>query len=115
MKTTPAEEFKRQVHEELERRAAQLRATLDFVSAGARPQGTAEDIVLAGREAQLTVFRQADPPGLPDTVLVTLQIARFGMGGVTSFRAEKGIVFDASGLVREATLRELEESGQQSE
>lgn len=109
-KPSPAEAFKKAVKELLDARI-KLLSSLTFESAGALPQGQAEDVLITGREAQLTIYRQTNPPNLPGAVLVTVQLARFGMGGVTSFKQEKGLVFSPGHAAREATTDELLGSG----
>lgn len=58
----------------------------------------------------LTTFRQKDVPA-PGQVLVTVQIARHGLGGPTTFKVESGLVFSSDGSVRDATDDELVRSG----
>ena len=87
-----------------------LKRSLDFAVAMALPPAQSEDIVIVGREAQLTTFCQKDQPS-PGQVLVTTQIARHSLGGVTSLRLEQGLVVSPDGLVRAATDDELLASG----
>ena len=75
------------------------------------PEAAAEDIVVAAKEVQLTVFRQLGIPSLPDAVLITAQVARAGLGGMVSYHHEKGLVFFSTGGYREATEDELLETG----
>src|SRR5687768_5662289 len=81
--------FKLAVEDTLLKRVDQLRGSLDYRGALSLPQAAGEDIVVAGKEVQLTTFRQVVPSG----VLVTVQIARHSMGGVLTFKSEKGLVF----------------------
>ena len=69
-----------------------------------------EDIVISGKEVQLTIFKQESPPGLPDALLLTAQIVRAALGGIHSFHYEKGLVFGAQQPVREASDEELKAS-----
>lgn len=106
-----AELFKAEAIKEVDARVAQLRTARTFESASALPEAHAEDIVIAGREVQLMIFRQSNVPFLPGQVLVTVQIARHGMGGVLLFQTEKGLVFSADAPARDATIEELQRSG----
>jgi hypothetical protein len=106
-----AEQFRAEALQAIDDRVARLRGAHTFESVNALPEAQFEDVVIAGREVQLTVFRQSNVPMLDGRVLVTVQIARHGLGGVKSFRVEKGLVFSAGEAVREATTRELEYSG----
>jgi len=105
-----AEAFKAETDRAIDARIAQLRDTLTFASAGALPEAQFEDIVIAGKEVSFTVFRQSKVPFLQGQVLVTVQVARHGLGGVVSFHAEKGLVFSAGAPVRDATTQELQDS-----
>jgi hypothetical protein len=106
-----AELFKAEAIKEVDARIAQLRTTKTFETSGALPEAHAEDIVVAGREVQLMIFRQSNVPFLAGQVLVTVQIARHGMGGVSLFQVEKGLVFSPSAPARDATTEELQRSG----
>jgi hypothetical protein len=106
---TLLEAFKAEALRELQAQLDALR-TLDFVGALSLPETQYRDIALCGREAQLTIFRQSDQPR-PGHVLVTAQIARHTLGGVTSLKFEKGLVFPPVGPVRDATEEELLRSG----
>jgi hypothetical protein len=66
---------------------------------------------VAGREVQLTIYRQAAVRSLGRQVLVTVQLARHALGGVVSFHIEKGIVFSPEAPARDATEQELLDSG----
>ncbi len=108
---TQAEEFWNEVVRIVEAHAAGLRDSLSFDDALALPAAESSDIVIQGKEVVLTVFRQADVPSLKDQVLVTVQVSRHTMGGMsTSFR-ERGLVFSAGAPPRQATEEELRDSG----
>jgi len=81
--------------------------TLNLGEALSLPEAEAEDIVVAGKEVQLTVFRQTGIPNLPDAVLITAQIIRAGLGGLISYHYERGLVFLPNGGNRDATEDEL--------
>ena len=83
-----------------------LRAS-SYDEAANMPTAAAEDIVVAGKEVQLTVFRQNGIPEHPDAVLITVQISRAGLGGIVNFFLEKGLVFLPDGETRDATEDEL--------
>lgn len=101
-----ATRFREEAVAELESRRERLRSALSFDEAKALPSIDISDVVFAGREAHLTIFRQ----DLGTQVLVTLQVARHGLGGVTSLRIEKGLVFSPEEAPRDATDAELEAS-----
>ena len=71
------------------------------------PEAEAWDIVVAGKEVQMTVFRQTGIPDIPQAVLVTAQIIRAGMGGIVTYHHEEGLVFLPQGGNRAATEEEL--------
>lgn len=87
-----------------------LRSKLTFAEVHAMPEAEAKDIVVAGREVQLTTFRQTGPRFLRGGVLITVQLARFGLGGVVSQQIERGLVFSPDSAPRDATEVELLES-----
>ncbi len=86
-----------------------LRETLAFEDAASLPAVSPDDVVVAGKEVLLAIYRQSDRP-LPGQILVTVQIARHALGGVLSFHTEKGLVFSPHESPRDATARELAES-----
>jgi hypothetical protein len=105
-----AEAFRNEALRAIEAQLALFKDTLHLAAAALLPQAQSRDIVLVGREAQLTIFRQMDRP-LPGHVLVTVQVARHSLGGVSTLRFEKGLVYSPGDLVREATDQELQASG----
>lgn len=80
---------------------------LSFDEASSLPRAVPEDIVIAGKEVQLTVFKQTDIEGLPSAVLVTLQVVRAGLGGIVNYQLERGLLYFPRGEIREATESEL--------
>ncbi len=80
---------------------------LSFEEASSLPRAVPEDIVVAGKEVQLTVFKQTDMEPLPDAVLVTLQVVRAGLGGILNYQLERGLLYFPTGEIREATESEL--------
>lgn len=84
-----------------------LRAELSYPQACELPETAIGDVVVAGREVQLTTFRQRLPSSSSGEILVVVQIARFGLGGVVSYRTEKGLVFSSGAAPRDATGAEL--------
>ena len=80
---------------------------LSFEDALKQPAAAIEDVVVAGKEVQLAVFRQSGIPDLPEAVLITAQITRAGLGGVINYRHEQGWIFFPSGGNRDATETEL--------
>ena len=81
--------------------------TISFDEAMKLPRAVPEDIVIAGKEVQLTVFKQSDLEDLPDAVLVTLQVVRAGLGGILNYQLERGMLYFPNGDIREATEKEL--------
>jgi len=94
------------VRSELDR----LRSALTHTQARALPEAEAKDILVAGKEVQLTVFRQTEPHFLKGGVLISVQLARFGLGGVVCQRIERGLVFSPDSAPRDATEGELLQS-----
>ena len=88
-----------------------FRSELTFESARQLPRADGRDVVVAGKEVQLTVFSQTEPEFLKGRVLITVQAARFGLGGTNTFRLERGVIFSADDPPRDATETELAESG----
>ena len=105
-----AETFRAEALRELQARVAHLRQSLTWARARALPEAQYQDVVVAAREVLLTTFRQVDMPA-PGHVLVTVQIARHGLGGPTTFKIEGGLVLSSDGSVRDATDEELLRSG----
>jgi hypothetical protein len=88
-----------------------MRGELTFSQALALPQATGRDIVVAGKEVQLTIWRQTDLHLLKGDVLITVQVARFGLGGMVTYQTERGLVFSPGAPPRDATPVELQNSG----
>jgi hypothetical protein len=88
-----------------------LRAELTFAQALALPEAAGRNIVVVGKEVQLIIFRQTEPPFLKGDVLITVQVARFSLGGMVSYHTERGLVFSLNAAPREATQVELQKSG----
>ena len=107
----PREAFSRAAVAEVQRQVQRLRHELTYEAAKELPEAVGCDVVIEGREAALTVFRQAGLPMLGEGVLVTVQIARHGLGGIVSFHTERGLVFGPHGDPRDATEQELRDSG----
>ena len=80
---------------------------LSYLQACELPQTQVRDIVVAGREVQLTTFRQRAPSSSSGEILVAVQVARFGLGGIVSYQIERGLIFSANAAPREATGPEL--------
>ena len=75
------------------------------------PRALLEDIVVARKEIQMTIFRQQGLPNLDNAILVTVQLARASLGGIVSYHYERGLVYLTSGEVRDATESELLATG----
>ena len=94
----------------IDQRIGELRA-LTFEEAAALPEASGEDTRLAGARCAVTVFRQRDPYELPNSILVTVQVARRGLLGIVSYHTERGLIFTPQGTIREASELELQNSG----
>ena len=108
---TKASQFADAVSVAVQEHIDRLRAELTFASARSLREAEGQDIVVAGREVQLTIFRQYDLPILRGQVLITVQIARHSLGGIVAFRHERGLVFSPDAPTRDATAGELSASG----
>ena len=108
---THAEEFWNEAVKVVEAHAARLGDSLSFDDALALPAAESSDIVILGKEVLLTIFRQSDVPSLKDQVLVTVQVSRQTMGGMSTSLRERGLVFSADAPPRQATEEELKVSG----
>jgi hypothetical protein len=94
----------------IDSRLERLRA-LTYADARQLPETAEEQAVVGGRRTSITVFRQDDPHGLPGCTLVTVLVARSAWFGLASNHVERGLVFSPRQPAREATARELENSG----
>jgi hypothetical protein len=108
---TQAEEFWNEAVKVVEAHAARLRDSLTYGDARSLPPAESSDIVILGKEVLLTIFSQADVPFLKDQVLVTVQVSRHTMGGMSTSLRERGLVFSADAPPRQATEDELKNSG----
>jgi len=84
-----------------------LITALSYPQACELPETQVSDIVVAGREVQLTTFRQRLPSSSSGEILVVVQVARFGLGGIVSYQIERGLIFSPSAAPRDATEAEL--------
>ena len=101
------EEFTELANETLREKVATLKL-LSFEEVQNLPVAFAEDVLVGRKEVQITVFKQANLPELGNAVLITVQLARFGLGGVAIYQAEEGFVFSKTKAVRQATVAELD-------
>lgn len=108
---TQAEVFWSEAVRVVEAHAASLAESLTFEDALALPAAESTDIVILGREVLLTIFRQSDVPFLAGQVLVTVQVSRHTMGGMSTSLRERGLVFSVDAPPRQATEDELRNSG----
>lgn len=105
------ETFNQEAMELVQGEVDRLRAELTFDKAREIPRADGRDVVVAGKEVQLMIFRQTEPEFLQGRVLVTVQAARFALGGTNTFRIERGLIFAPGEPPRDATETELAESG----
>ena len=90
---------------------AELRK-LTFADAMSLPEVSGErELTLGGIQSSVTVFAQRDVDNLPGAVLVTVLVARKRLFGAVRFHTDRGLVFSPDGTVRDATDRELLDSG----
>lgn len=100
-------EFEQGVRELVDERIAQLRRS-PFRVISALPEVEGEEQLVAGRKCKLTVYRQ----GLENTeILVMVQLTCPTLAGLATLHNERGLVFSATGNVREATSDELLKNG----
>jgi len=107
---TPREAFEKEALALLQDRVAGLRGSLSYATALALPEAQFEDVVIAKKEVQLTIYRQSNARALPGRVLLTVQLARHALGGTPTYRAERGLVVSPDDSVRDATEQELLDS-----
>jgi|SRR5882672_8911961 len=85
---------------------------LTVEQAKALPEVVGADQTIAGYKASITTFRQDSPcDELNGMTLITVLVARPRWFGISAHHIERGLVFAPDGTVREATQRELENSG----
>lgn len=85
--------------------------TLDAQAAAALPEVGGVRMVIAGFESSITVFRYNDAYQLNGKTLVVVLAARPTMFGLPSQHIELGLVFSPTEPVRDATEKELQNSG----
>jgi hypothetical protein len=108
---TRAEEFWSEAEKFIEAHAQGLRDSLTYEDVLALPEADSRDIVILGKEVLLTIFRQSDVPALEGQVLVTVQVSRHTLGGMSTSLRERGLVFSAGNPPRPATEQEMRDSG----
>ena len=84
---------------------------LTFEQASALPEVKGTYRTVGGYRAGITTYRQIGPYQLDGLVLVTVLVSRPRLFGISAHHIERGLVFSPNDLVREATVRELENSG----
>jgi len=94
----------------IETRIRELRK-LTFEQVKSLPEVAGFDQTIGGVKASITTFRQDSPYELRGMTLVTVLVARPRWFGMAAHHIERGLVFSPDGTVREATTRELENSG----
>src|SRR5882672_3150873 len=94
----------------IEGRLAPIRL-LTLAEAASLPDTNGIDTVIAGVKASITTFRYTSPYQLEGSILVVVLIARPRWFGMAEHHIERGLVFSADGKVRDATERELQNSG----
>jgi hypothetical protein len=84
---------------------------LSVEEAAALPETNGSDVVISGVKASITTFRYLNPFRLEGSVLVVVLVARPRWFGMSAQHIERGLMFSPDGKVREATERELQNSG----
>jgi hypothetical protein len=94
----------------IDARLAELRR-LTVESAAALPETDGVDTVISGEKASITTFRYLNPFRLEGSVLLVVLVARPRWFGIAAHHIERGLMFSPDGKVRDATERELQNSG----
>ena len=94
----------------IEARVGELRR-LTLEEAAALPETNGVDTVISGVKASITTFRYLNPFQMEGSVLVVVLAARPMWLGMAAHHIERGLMFSPDGKVREATERELQNSG----
>ncbi len=94
----------------IEGRLAELRR-LTLAEAAALPETNGSDTVISGVKASITTFRYLNPFQHEGSVLLVVLVAKPRWFGMASHHIERGLLFSPDGKVREATERELQNSG----
>lgn len=72
------------------------------------PEASGEDVLVDGKKCALTTYVQKLRSG---EVLATVQFASPTFLGLGSWHTERGLIFSLTGIVREATPEELQDTG----
>jgi hypothetical protein len=96
-----------EVQQMIEARISQLRRS-SFKEIAALPKAQGEDVMIDGERCALTTYVQKLKS---DELVATVQIASSTLLGLTSLHTERGLIFSATGSVREATSEELQNTG----
>jgi hypothetical protein len=72
------------------------------------PESSSSQVTLDGHACTLTVFAQSE---YEFGYLVTVQLSRPSLLGISSYHNERGLVFGDNGVIREATSDDLFNSG----
>ena len=102
--------FENEARTTAENKIAELRKH-SFSDVTDLPGAVLDDIVVGNKEVQMTVFKQQGIPALGESILITVQLTRAGLGGVINYQLELGLVFSPDGEVRDATEEELLATG----
>ena len=84
---------------------------LSYDEASKLPEVVGDDVVIAGARAQVTTYRQSEALQLEGEILVVVLVAKPGLLGMSTFHIERGLVFSSKKPTRNATERELQNSG----
>jgi hypothetical protein len=84
---------------------------LKYLEASALPEADGIDIVITGKKASITTFRQDNAYQLEGKTLLVVLVAKPGFLGMSSFHIERGLVFSPHEEAREATALEIQNSG----
>jgi hypothetical protein len=91
----------------IDARISQLQR-MSFNDVAALPNAKGEDVLIDGKKCALTTYVQKLSFG---DLLATVQFASPMLLGLGSRHAERGLIFSPTGVVREATPKELQNTG----
>ena len=96
-----------EVQQLIEARISQLHRS-SFNEVASLPEANGEEVLIDGKKGALTTYVQKLSSG---ELLATVQFASPMLLGLGSQHTERGLIFSASGFVREATPEELQNNG----
>jgi hypothetical protein len=95
------------IQQMIDARISQLQMR-SFNDVAALPEASGEDVLIGGKKCALTTYMQKLSSG---ELLATVQFASPMLLGLVSRHTERGLIFSPTGVVREATPEELQNTG----